>query len=100
MVPCIQFNKGTCTRNGEHEYKTMLLKHMCKIESQENKAAGEEVKICQQYLNAVKQHKAISIIQTLKKLARKMSVTFYELVQNTLLILTLLKIISSPAQIH
>ena len=28
-VPCIQFNRGTCTRTADHEFKGMLLKHIC-----------------------------------------------------------------------
>ena len=29
VLPCIQYNKGTCNRSSEHEWKNMLLKHMC-----------------------------------------------------------------------
>ena len=47
MVPCIQFNKGTCNRNGEHEYKNMLLKHMCQFcFSQSNKIESHAKKDC------------------------------------------------------
>ena len=47
MVPCIQFNKGSCNRNGEHEYKNMLLKHMCQFcFSQNNKIETHAKKDC------------------------------------------------------
>ena len=29
VVPCLKFNKGVCPRNGDHEWKELLLKHMC-----------------------------------------------------------------------
>ena len=44
MVPCIQFNKG---RNTEHEYKNMLLKHMCQYcFSQNSKIESHAKKDC------------------------------------------------------
>ena len=47
MVPCIQFNQGTCNRNTEHEYKTMLLKHMYQFcFSQNNKIETHAKKDC------------------------------------------------------
>ena len=29
VVPCLKFNKGACLRTGDHEWKDMMLKHMC-----------------------------------------------------------------------
>ena len=31
VVPCLQFNKMTCQRVGDHEWKNLLLKHMCQF---------------------------------------------------------------------
>ena len=28
-APCIQFNKGQCSRPGDHEWKNLLLRHIC-----------------------------------------------------------------------
>ena len=29
VVPCLKFNKGACIRSGDHEWKDLMLKHMC-----------------------------------------------------------------------
>ena len=31
VVPCLQYNKGTYQRTGDHEWKNLLLKHMCQF---------------------------------------------------------------------
>ena len=47
MVPYIQCNKGMCNRNGEHEYKNMLLKHLCQFcFNQNNKIENHAKKDC------------------------------------------------------
>ena len=31
VVPCLQFNKGMCNKLGDHEWKNLLLRHMCQF---------------------------------------------------------------------
>ena len=31
VVPCIKFNKGICSRGGDHEWQGLMLKHMCQF---------------------------------------------------------------------
>ena len=31
VVPCLQFNKGSCNKLGDHKWKHLLLRHMCQF---------------------------------------------------------------------
>ena len=47
VLPCIQYNKGMCNRPSEHEWKNMLLKHMCQYcFTQNNRVEAHTKKDC------------------------------------------------------
>ena len=47
VLPCIQYNKGMCNRPSKHEWKNMLLKHMCQYcFTQNNRVESHTKKDC------------------------------------------------------
>ena len=47
VVPCLQFNKGSCNKLGDHEWKNLLLRHMCQFcHNTHNKVESHARKDC------------------------------------------------------